>query len=776
MNEHRPAASSKRVRDRALVEVRGCMRDWEDGRHTARELKSVAERIISPEYHGRVLIELLQNAHDAHPARFTDGRIEIVLDEAEGEHGMLYVANGGRPFGARNFTSLCSIGLSDKRPEEGIGHKGVGFKSVVQFSESPEVYSVARAGDRTFDGYRFRFALPADLDRFAEEVAPGRSDLAEYLRENLFRLKVPVPLDRTPEPVQRLGRGGRYVTVVRLPLRSAQARRAAAEQIRELMDDAAPFELFLERIGRVTLEIRSAGGSERKHYDRKVRTLYAYRDLKVQEVVLRRRRRLIMVRARVDPDLARTAIAVSVEDGTMRPDWAAWEKRAEVCVAVPVGEPLERGRPYTFLPMGEGAVAPLHGFVHAPFFAELNRRSFNETVPWNGLLLDTLAQACVRAALLADDGRADIPSGAVIDLMCWENGQLPRLDGACRGLGHDLDAVAFLPVLTSAALRPGRTDLLHGFLWETPEKSRILTPQVLAAAGVPNLLNPAVGASRLRRLRALADARRLSLTPQENRIVGWIEELAATAARWETFVPEWWADFYGDLAVRFPDGAVLMGKRIVLTASMALARAGATGVFMERSVMAASHLPQLPVQLEGDVCFFHEAVARAARRGSRRSAGRRWLHAQQLAHVYEPEAVLRAVVAVMGDDRRDESVRLQCLHYAYAATAVLPRARVLTGLRVPTRGGWRSARTAMFGLGWAGTDSVDETLSRLLDGAHGIADLEAAAERLLCPPKRSVPAVRSAPKPCSGSWSSRGRAMDSYPTTKTSVAMSEARI
>ncbi|WP_326790525.1 hypothetical protein [Streptomyces sp. NBC_00151] len=111
----RSAAWRKKVNDRAMVEVRGCLRDRAEGRDAAREIKAIAEQIISPEYQGRVLIELLQNAHDAHPSRSVDGRVEILLDEDEGEHGVLYVANGGNPFGPKDFKSLCRIGLSGKR-------------------------------------------------------------------------------------------------------------------------------------------------------------------------------------------------------------------------------------------------------------------------------------------------------------------------------------------------------------------------------------------------------------------------------------------------------------------------------------------------------------------------------------------------------------------------------------------------------------------------------------------------------------------------------------
>ncbi|GGU48246.1 hypothetical protein GCM10010211_10560 [Streptomyces albospinus] len=75
------------------------------------------------------------------------------------------------------------------------------------------------------------------------------------------------------------------------------------------MDDVAPFELFRDRLARVTLDIRLAGGRQRKHSDRRVRSLYGFRGLKVQEITLRGRMRSIVVRARADEELARAAIA-----------------------------------------------------------------------------------------------------------------------------------------------------------------------------------------------------------------------------------------------------------------------------------------------------------------------------------------------------------------------------------------------------------------------------------------------------------------------------------
>ncbi|WP_344272102.1 hypothetical protein [Streptomyces hebeiensis] len=217
--------------------------------------------------------------------------------------------------------------------------------------------------------------------------------------------------------------------------------------------------------------------------------------LKVQQVTLRQRMRLIVVCGKADPDRAREAFAASIEQSAMRRDWMVWGKKAEVRVAVPVAEPLREGRLYTFLPMGEQVAAPVRGFVHGPFFAEMNRRSFNEAVPWNGLLLDTVT--CARAVLATADGRAPVPAGALVDLMCWRSPTaLTRLTSAFQRLGHGIAQVPFIPVIATAA--GTRTFLHRAVLWEGKEHATAFTPHAVAATGVTDLLDPELLPVRLR--------------------------------------------------------------------------------------------------------------------------------------------------------------------------------------------------------------------------------------------------------------------------------------
>jgi superfamily II DNA or RNA helicase/antitoxin component of MazEF toxin-antitoxin module len=101
------------------------------------------ESIRTGGYAKRTLPELTQNAADALAGAGSDslnavnGHVEIVLDETT---GTLYCANSGLPFSAKGIESITMAHLSGKRGDE-IGRFGLGFKSVLAVSDSPQVFS-----------------------------------------------------------------------------------------------------------------------------------------------------------------------------------------------------------------------------------------------------------------------------------------------------------------------------------------------------------------------------------------------------------------------------------------------------------------------------------------------------------------------------------------------------------------------------------------------------------------------------------------------------------
>lgn len=123
------------------------------GGTTHREIAVISEH-LGADYHGRFLIELLQNANDQAGKR---GATVTVIREP----GLLAVANEGEPLNAEGVRSLTSLGLSSKDPNELIGNKGIGFKAVYEVTRSPEIYSAPTARDsfRAEGGFAFRVSM-----------------------------------------------------------------------------------------------------------------------------------------------------------------------------------------------------------------------------------------------------------------------------------------------------------------------------------------------------------------------------------------------------------------------------------------------------------------------------------------------------------------------------------------------------------------------------------------------------------------------------------------
>ena len=98
------------------------------------------EREITRGYHGREILELLQNAGDAARQTGVNGRVRIVVTP----HGLV-IGNTGRPFDTGGVRSLQTANLSPKRQSETavIGDKGLGFRSILNWTQSPLVSSGA---------------------------------------------------------------------------------------------------------------------------------------------------------------------------------------------------------------------------------------------------------------------------------------------------------------------------------------------------------------------------------------------------------------------------------------------------------------------------------------------------------------------------------------------------------------------------------------------------------------------------------------------------------
>lgn len=137
------------------------------GGTTHREVAVMSE-YVGADYHGRFLVELLQNANDQ--ARNRGATVTIIR-----EPNLIAVTNEGEPLQPDGASALTSLGLSSKDPSELIGNKGIGFKAVYEVTRSPEFYSAPHAGEsfRAAGGFAFRISM----DVFAREDGESRLNM-----------------------------------------------------------------------------------------------------------------------------------------------------------------------------------------------------------------------------------------------------------------------------------------------------------------------------------------------------------------------------------------------------------------------------------------------------------------------------------------------------------------------------------------------------------------------------------------------------------------------
>jgi hypothetical protein len=267
----------------------------------------------SHEYGNRFLFELIQNAFDAHPESKRDGIIHIKLTRDEGSNGVLYVANRGRPFAEPNFEAICQLAQSSKVPGEGIGNKGVGFRSVLQICKWPEVYSAAPGGDCSdgFAGFCFGFAGYGAV----RSLVPDDDALYRGIMSDVSPYALPVVVTKQNATVKGFSRHG-FATVVRLPLKSEAALVAVEQQMDLLRNSTAPVMLFLDRLSKLVIEDELESKTSRfeltRHSD--VGPLAHSEENIVYEVVdLGSQGTFFVAKWRVEEDRLRDSIATSVE-------------------------------------------------------------------------------------------------------------------------------------------------------------------------------------------------------------------------------------------------------------------------------------------------------------------------------------------------------------------------------------------------------------------------------------------------------------------------------
>jgi hypothetical protein len=196
---------------------------------------------IAQDYRGRLIYELLQNADDAMANGGTSACIRFELTDTD-----LWVANSGRPLDEADVRGLCGVSASKKgahglNRRASIGHKGMGFKSVLEISDAPEVYSTAIC---------FRFSPEDALRGVHPLVAEGKFDQVARAPATRF----PWPVEGPVSAWERLRSCGMN-TAFRFPLREKMT-----DEQRERLDGGlrnlpVTSLIFLKHIGRIEVHV-----------------------------------------------------------------------------------------------------------------------------------------------------------------------------------------------------------------------------------------------------------------------------------------------------------------------------------------------------------------------------------------------------------------------------------------------------------------------------------------------------------------------------------------
>ena len=439
-----------------------------------RTVSSLADE-VAKEYRDRAVMELLQNAYDVlDPAGgIGQRRISFVLNSSHGQPELL-VANSGRPFRPEDFIGICHLAQSSKPPEENIGNKGLGFRSVHELTTRPEIWSTAPAGDdieftfsfdpdalesvswvatRLFDGDRATDPAfgqdqvvnwsdehvreyQASLSRNGESADEVRKWLSEEVMEYLSPYKLPLHRDDPPDQVANLLNDG-HVTVIRLPLDGGRAGSAedAVESVREqleALDEAAM--VFLPDLAVLCVSIDG---------DCVERTRSVEPDIPFPSSLVQRDRvtvsragpasatqRFFQVWSRTfgganHPNQEKR-IKAAVRDFPRR-----WHELQEVKVAVAVEETRTAPPGLYFISLPTETDTTVGAHINAPFYGSLDRRYIYFEHEYNELLLDFVTDLMRDAVegIAAGDPEDDWRGPTLIDLLA----PVPGSPGAKKG-------------------------------------------------------------------------------------------------------------------------------------------------------------------------------------------------------------------------------------------------------------------------------------------------------------------------------------------------------
>jgi len=566
------------------------------------------------------------------------------------------------------------------------------------------------------------------------------SATGQKVASTIPRYLVTLALDDQPADVVAYAQRG-YATVIVLPLQTLEAVRLATEQARTLANLDVPLLLFLDRISEVRIDIATPN---EKPYRRILRRRQARLGAVIgsagcalYQVDVGDRHRFLVVRREVEKARVLDAVRRSLSRAPQLKRWLDWKGEPVVSIAVGLNkEGVTNGRLYNFLPMGEGASTPLMGYLDAPFFSHIDRRSVDLELPLNETLMEAAAEACTASALAIIEQELSVPSHAVFDLIAWTGEEAEKLDEALKDMGISLREAPVIPAIPVDG-QDAWSSLSEISLWPAGQYSVLKARHVARHIGA-RLVSSDLDEPRIQRLKQLAARTFQPLSPGAQRLARWAEAFAQTLVE-RKVSPRTWSRYYEDINRLFDAAGAnldaLAGKTILLDRSKKLRPAGVlgsgsrSGVYVRgeasKGKRSSGGIPLPPRTLTRRYRFLDEKIALSP------ESMDAFVRASLLRR-YDPVEALAGLKTVLGRNANSNR-RQEALIWAFqvwrAAGARVDDVLRNADLHVPTLSGWQLVTTASFSSSWT---SVGRTLENyLVEAAEVSADCRRARDRLL---------------------------------------------
>lgn len=762
------------------AKIRTFLYELAEGTSYYKSLHNLTEQ-VEHQYHGRFLIELMQNAHDALHEKISPdkpARIEIILVPEDGPYGALYVANDGKPFSESNFKSLSQLGQSDKDPQESIGNKGIGFRSVLEITTSPEVYSRSLVDSQSFDGYCFCFNPtiieklrgpivqlynddvetqttiaaaslvdwgPEILNKFRVSIkTKGESWLTSELKYlSPYLLPFPALLSSENKTLMDFQKRG-FVTAIRFPLKSEIALKLAQEKLEGLEANTI---LFLERAASLVLDSGNIRRELNRERSRKLPGVHNGQEVIISDSNESEPRTYWLWSESINTSNASNDFRNSLME--LPGKWSEL-KEAVITLAVRVGEHPEKGAFSIFLPTNLATGCATH--ISAPFFGDMSRTDIDFNKTYNRLLLHAASIKALDIVTSDLAGNGVDEARAIIDLLSpWP--------------GENLAGSRWFELLESVSEVSGTklykepiflTDkgwkaLEHTSLIPSIKSAEIMTDELMRkhacfSAFVQNMTD------REFLLESIFEAVVVDKYPLPNQIADTVEAIARVLFKQAGEIN--WNGFWSDAIALFDgDGTPLKGKEVLLGTDNALHASGEDcSVFFiprqggvdDEEVLNEGALHEIPSGLKNYVAFLHEDIQVYDEKDARVQTPIRKFLDTKLVQRFRVEDILTSVLIRRTPNLPiplksvESSLCRDILLWGLSLVSSLvdrgkggKTLRLLKSIPVPCRGGWYELRDSSFGPGWRTT--LGKYTSEYLRGA-GTAGCKETSKRLLVQP------------------------------------------